>query len=87
MKKSLRVRVGCVGIAAVLYVGLSVGAAMNGRSVMDLYELGKCAVEARLSRHTVDDRVAAIVTKKPQLAVREGVKMKVWFRQMWLKQC
>ena len=65
--KNLRVGVGVVGIAAVLYVGLSVGAAMNGRSVMDLYELGKCVAEARVSRHTVDDRVAAIKAKKPQL--------------------
>ena len=65
--KIVRCGVAVVGVAAVLYVGLSIGAAMNGRSVMDLYELGKCVVEARLSRHTVDDRVAAIVTKKPQL--------------------
>ena len=67
MKKSLRVGIGCVGIAAVLYVGLSIGAAMNGRSVMDLYELGKCAVEAKASRHSVADRVAEIEAKKPQL--------------------
>lgn len=67
MKKSLRVGVCVVGVAAVLYVGLSIGAAMNGRSVMDLYELGKCAVEARASRHSVADRVTAIVAKKPQL--------------------
>lgn len=80
MKKSLRVGVGCVGVAAVLYVGLSVGAAMSGRSVMDLYELGKCVVEARLSRHTVDDRVAAIVAKKPQLksaAESAGGKLRI----------
>ena len=34
---------------------------------MDLYGLGKCVVEARVSRHSVADRVAAIVAKKPQL--------------------
>ena len=67
MKKSLRVGVGCVGIAAVLYVGLSIGVAMKGMSVSDLYAIGKCAVEARASRHSVADRVAAIVAKKPQL--------------------
>lgn len=47
---------------------------------MDLYELGKCVVEARLSRHTVDDRVAAIVTKKPQLksvAESAGGKLRI----------
>ena len=80
MKKSLRVGVGCVGIAAVLYVGLSIGAAMNGRSVMDLYELGKCAVEARASRHSVADRVAEIEAKKPQLksvAEAAGGKLRI----------
>lgn len=47
---------------------------------MDLYELGKCVVEARLSRHTVDDRVAAIVAKKPQLksaAESAGGKLRI----------
>ena len=47
---------------------------------MDLYELGKCVVEARLSRHTVDDRVAAIVAKKPQLksvAEAAGGKLRI----------
>ena len=67
MKKSLRVGVGCVGIAAVLYVGLSIGAAMKGMTVSDLYAIGRCVVEARASRHSVADRVAEIVAKKPQL--------------------
>ena len=47
---------------------------------MDLYELGKCVVEARLSRHTVDDRVAAIEAKKPQLksvAESAGGKLRI----------
>lgn len=67
MVKILRAGIGVVGVAAVLYVGLSIGAAMKGRSVMDLYELGKCVVEARASRHTAEDRIAEIVAKKPQL--------------------
>ena len=67
MKKSLRVGVCVVGVAAALCVGLSIGAAMKGKSVMDLHELGKCAVAARASRHSVADRVAAIEAKKPQL--------------------
>ena len=80
MKKSLRGGTSVVGVEVVLYIGLSVGAAMKGRSVMDLYELGKCVVEARLSRHTVDDRVAAIEAKKPQLksvAESAGGKLRI----------
>lgn len=78
--KIVRVGVVIVGVAAVLYVGLSVGAAMNGRSVMDLYELGKRVVESRVSRHTVEDRIAAIVAKKPQLksvAEAAGGKLRI----------
>ena len=80
MKKSLRVGVGCVGIAAVLYVGLSIGVAMKGMSVSDLYTIGKCAVEAKASRHSVADRVAEIVAKKPQLksvAEAAGGKLRI----------
>ena len=41
---------------------------------MDLYELGKCVAEARISRHTVEDRIAEIGAKKPQLkSVAESV--------------
>ena len=80
MKKSLRVGVGCVGIAAVLYVGLNIGVAMKGMSVSDLYTIGKCAVEARASRHSVADRVAEIEAKKPQLksvAEAAGGKLRI----------
>ena len=78
--KILRVGVAVVGVAAVLYVGLSIDAAMNGRSDMDLYELGKCVVEARASRHTVEERVAAVEAKKPQLksvAESAGGKLRI----------
>ena len=67
MKKSLRVGVVVVGVPVALLIGLGIGAAMKGMSVSDLYTIGKCVVEARASRHTVADRVAAIVAKKPQL--------------------
>lgn len=80
MKKSLRVGVGCVGIAAVLYVGLSIGAAMKGMTVSDLYAIGRCVVEARASRHSVADRVAEIEAKKPQLksvAEAAGGKLRI----------
>ena len=80
MKKSLRVGVGCVGVAAALCVGLSIGAAMKGMTVSDLYDIGKCVVEARASRHSVADRVAAIVAKKPQLksvAESAGGKLRI----------
>lgn len=80
MKKSLRVGAGCVGIAAVLYVGLSIGAAMKGMTVSDLYAIGRCVVEARASRHSVADRVAEIVAKKPQLksvAEAAGGKLRI----------
>ena len=80
MKKSLRVGVVVVGIAAVLYVGLSIGAAMKGVSVMELVELGSGVVAATVSRHTTADRVATIEAKKPQLksvAESAGGKLRI----------
>ena len=41
--KNIRYSCGmAVGVAAVLYVGLSSGAAMKGMSVSDMYAIGKC---------------------------------------------
>ena len=80
MKKSLRVGVVVVGIAAVLYVGFSIGAAMKGVSVMELVELGSGVVAAKVSRHTTADRVATIEAKKPQLksvAESAGGKLRI----------
>ena len=80
MKKILRVGVVVVGIVAVLCVGLSIGAAREGMTMSDLYDIGKCVVEARASRHSVADRVAAIVAKKPQLksvAESAGGKLRI----------
>ena len=65
--KRLQGLVALIGIPLVLYVGLSIGAATNGRSVGDLYELLKGVLAARVSEHTVADRVATIVAKKPLL--------------------
>ena len=79
MKKSLRVGV-VVGIAAVLYVGLSIGAAMKGMSAGELVELGSGVVAAKVSRHTTADRVATIEAKKPQLksvAESAGGKLRI----------
>ena len=67
MKKSLRVGIVVVGVPVALLIGLSIGVAMKGMSVSDLYTIGKCAVEAKAARHSVADRVAEIVAKKPQL--------------------
>ena len=80
MKKSLRVGVGVVGVAVALYAGLSIGAAMKGMSVSDLYDIGKCAVAAKTSRHTTVGRVAVIEAKKPQLksvAESAGGKLRI----------
>ena len=80
MKKSLRVGVVVVGIAAVLYVGLSIGAARKGMSAGELVELGAGVVAAKASRHTTADRVAAIEAKKPQLksvAKSAGGKLRI----------
>ena len=80
MKKSLRVGVVVVGVAVVLCVGLCIGAAMKGMTMSDLYDIGKCVVEARASRHTTADRVAAIVARKPQLksvAESAGGKLRI----------
>ena len=80
MKKSLRVGVVVVGIAAVLYVGLSIGAARKGMSAGELVELGAGVVAAKASRHTTADRVAAIEAKKPQLksvAESAGGKLRI----------
>jgi len=62
MKKAAMVS-GCTAIVAFAvlvprFAGLSVG---------DILELGAGMVSARLSRHTVEDRVAAILAKKPRL--------------------
>ena len=80
MKKSLRVGVVVVGIAAVLYVGLSIGAARKGMSAGGLVELGSGVVAAKVSRHTTADRVATIEAKKPQLksvAKSAGGKLRI----------
>ena len=80
MKKILRVGVVVVGIAAVLYVGLSIGAARKGMSAGELVGLGAGVVAAKASRHTTADRVAAIEAKKPQLksvAEAAGGKLRI----------
>ena len=80
MKKSLRVGVVVVGVPVALLIGLSIGVAMKGMSVSDLYTIGKCAVEARASRHSVADRAAEIEAKKPQLksvAEAAGGKLRI----------
>ena len=80
MKKSLRVGVVVVGVPVALLIGLSIGAAMKGMTVSDLYAIGRCVVEARASRHSVADRVAEIEAKKPQLksvAESAGGKLRI----------
>ena len=80
MKKSLRVGVAVVGVAMVLYAGLSIGAAMKGVSARELVELGSGVVAAKALRHTIADRVATIEAKKPQLksvAESAGGKLRI----------
>ena len=55
-----------IGMAAILGAAAIV-AHGRGMSVRELAELGVGAVAAKSSRHTVEDRNAAILSKKPQL--------------------
>ena len=64
-----------IAIAAVAF------ARSRGISVSELAELGAGVVAARTSRHTIADRVTAIVAKKPQLkavAKSSGGKLRIF---------
>lgn len=64
-----------IAIAAVAF------ARSKGISVSELAELGAGVVAARTSRHTIADRVTAIVAKKPQLkavAKSSGGKLRIF---------
>ena len=78
--KILRAGVGVMAVAVVVVVGISFFAAQKGLSVSEMIELGSGAVAARVSGHSVADRVAAIVAKKPQLksvAEAAGGKLRI----------
>lgn len=80
MTKTMRAVMAGLGAVAALGGGVILGAAMKGMSVRDMCERGKCVIEARASRHTVADRVAAIEAKKPrlkELASASGGKLRI----------
>ena len=69
-----------VAIVAAIAGAVSVVAHDNGMTVFGLVELGTGIVVAKSSRHTIADRVAAILAKKPHLkgeAVRTGGKLRI----------
>ena len=70
-----------VVVGAVAIAGpVSVVAHDKGMTVFGLAELGTGIVAAKSSRHTIADRVAAILAKKPHLkdeAVRAGGKLRI----------
>lgn len=79
--KILRAGVGVMAVAVVVVVGISFFAAQKGLSVSEMIELGSDAVAARVSGHSVTDRVAAIEAKKPQLksfAESAGGKLRIF---------
>ena len=67
-------------VAAAIVGAVSVVAHYKGTTVFGLVELGTGIVAAKSSRHTIADRVAAILAKKPHLkdaAVRAGGKLRI----------
>ncbi len=67
-------------VAAAIVGAVSVVVHDKGTTVFGLVELGTGIVAAKSSRHTIADRVAAILAKKPLLkdeAVRAGGKLRI----------
>ena len=72
--------VSSLALAAVIVVAAVGVARSKGMSVHELAELGLGVVAARTSRHTVEDRVATIIAKKPHLkavAKSAGGKLRI----------
>lgn len=62
-----KILISTLGLGAAFCVVAVVVAWQNGLSIGDLMELGDGVVRSRIEKHTVADRVAAILEKKPRL--------------------
>ncbi|MBE6383114.1 MAG: hypothetical protein E7049_08920 [Lentisphaerae bacterium] len=74
------IAVGIVVVGAVFAGGIVAVAWQKGWSVRETMELGAGVIAAKASRHTIADRTAAILAKKPQLkdvAESAGGKLRI----------
>jgi len=74
------IAVGSVVVGAVFAGGIVAVAWQKGWSVRETMELGAGVIAAKASRHTIADRTAAILAKKPQLkdvAESAGGKLRI----------
>ena len=85
MQKELKMKirnmaVGIVVVGAIFTGGVAAVAWQKGWSVREMVELGAGVIAAKASRHTIADRTAAILAKKPQLksvAKSAGGKLRI----------
>jgi len=78
--KFRNIAVGIVVVGAVFAGGIVAVAWQKGWSVRETMELGAGVIAAKAARHTVEDRTAAILAKKPQLgsvAKSAGGKLRI----------
>ena len=65
--KFRNIAIGVVGVGVIFAGGVAAVAWQKGWSIRETVELGAGVIASKTSRHTIADRTAAILTKKPQL--------------------
>jgi murein L,D-transpeptidase YafK len=78
--KFRNIAIGVVGVGVIFAGGVAAVAWQKGLSIRETVELGASVIASKTSRHTIADRTAAILTKKPQLkgvAKSAGGKLRI----------
>jgi murein L,D-transpeptidase YafK len=78
--KFRNIAIGVVGVGVIFAGGVAAVAWQKGLSIRETVELGAGVIASKTSRHTITDRTAAILTKKPQLkgvAKSAGGKLRI----------